>query len=604
MLISKKEYVWGILIVFISGCLVFLNTQAPHFIQRHYNEKNFPLLNTLAQTKGELTLDYYQGRIEDQLIGPVTNTLSHLALIGLLVGVLKQLSYWRFVLVIFAFLVASKFHILFYPPYGDAIGGPFAEALWLKDHHFDYRGLLHQPGYLDGGPKVYFFTIYPAYLAVLYKLLPQVQAFLAVNHLLVYVMAAIVVAVTREILKNNLDDLTARLGAVVVLALPLFQSQTEAINMEMPQVCFSALSVWALVRRNIFKATGWAILALSIKGYGVIICGTVFLWSVYVFFFDREKYDWKILLAGSTVLFLAFLNLASKYFLKDQHVSQGLVSLFSGWASLRIMCLPFLFGASAALLGAYWLSGKWYEVRGTKKDLRSTYHIPLTTQCIVLLMCAMWFVLFLNFEAVSPRYKLTLQPFLVMSIIFSLTNFQILRRWAKLFLITAVAIISFGSFGKYYSPPVVDYHVLSERSLEYRNNLKLQMNVCQFLEKNFDSWTIGAPFIFAQMLSIPEFGYVKRPLRVVQYGLPIKYGKIEPYEGLDKLDSKKTVWVGVRADEKMLGDIPYPIHTWDKIIKEFDLGDNRATLFLGGFSIEFCYKIVQNFISQQYMNKK
>lgn len=595
MPLSKKSILFWAVMMLTGLSVILLNLKFPEFIKQHYQNKNFKLLNQLADVGNELSQDYYQGKIDDRLLGPMTNVISFLMLICFCFKYAERLPFVRFGFLIFIFLVISKFNILFYPPYGDAVGGPFAEALWLKDHHFNYAGLLQQPGYLEGGQKVYVFTSYPTYLAVLYTLIPNIKMFLVVNHLLVFAMTAIVVSLVRETFRRNLDGLSAALGSVFILAIPLVQSQTEAINMEMPQLFFTMLSVWALIRRKTGKALLWALLALSIKGLGVVICVVVFLTAGYLYLFDQnKKHDKMSLFLGILALAAAFLELGSKYFVNDAHVSQGMVKLFAGWASLRVMYMPAVFGVSAGLLGIYLIGRRIYQDRKLK---------DLYSQWIILLMCAVCLLLFLNFKAVSPRYKLGLQPFLAMSVILSVTNFSWLKNFVKPLLVMAVIFASLGSFGKYEHPLQANYHVLSERSLEYRNNVKLDENVIRFLEQNFSSFTIGAPFIYAQMLSIPDLGYVQKPFSVVQYGFPSQYPGIKSFEGLNKLDIMKTVWVAVAADMEKQGDMSYPVHPQDKIVREFMLGDNRATLFMGGFSIEQRLRIIQQLMLRQTSGK-
>ncbi len=592
MVILKNFYLLAI--VLLSSIMIILNLNSSSFINKAFQEHNFTLLNMLGQTTGEQPLEYYQGRVEDETVGPVTNVLSFVILILICFRLASHWSFFKFSSLIFLFLTISKFNILFYPPYGDTIGGPFAEALWLKDNYFNYVGLFHQPGYLEGGQKVYVFTIYPTYIAILYTLIHNVKVFIVVNHLLVFAMAGVVVAASREILKKSLNSLPATLGSLAILAMPLFQSQTEAINMEMPQLFFAMLSIWALVRNDFFKASLWAIFAVSVKGLGVSVCLTVFLVAIYFFLFDQEyKFNIKVLIAGVMALIFGAFGWGCKYLVNDAHVSQGMVKPFVGWASLKTMYAPAIFFISAGLLVMYVV---WESAQKRKIDQRL-----LKPQCIILLMSLMILLLFLNFKAVSPRYKLGMEPFLMLSILFSLMNFRLLRQWAQPLLVIVIVIISFGAFGKYYPSLGTNYHVLSERNLGYRNNVKLDQNVISFLEKNFSAFTIGAPFIYAQMLNLPELGYVKEPLNVVQYGFPARYGTIKSFEGLDKMDIMKTIWVGLPADHQMMGTISYPIHQQDKVIKEFVRGDNKATLFVGGLSIEFRLRMIQKIFMQRQL---
>ena len=53
----------------------------------------------------------------------------------------------------FAYLLLAKFEVLVFPPYGDAIGGCFAEGIWLAKNSFNYLGLLKEDSYSLGGRR-------------------------------------------------------------------------------------------------------------------------------------------------------------------------------------------------------------------------------------------------------------------------------------------------------------------------------------------------------------------------------------------------------------------------------------------------------------------
>jgi len=58
---------------------------------------------------------------------------------------------------------------------------------------------------------------------------------------------------------------------------------------------------------------------------------------------------------------------------------------------------------------------------------------------------------------------------------------------------------------------------LIERSLEYRNHLKMQRKLAKEMETNYANLLIVAPFTTAETLVFPELGYVKKPLNVQEY---------------------------------------------------------------------------------------
>jgi len=581
---SLPKIFWTFTIITFAG-LLLLNIYGSSWIGSLYTEGRFELLNKLTYTHGERSLDHYLGRAEDVLFGPLTNFLAHILFAIFSLLYLTKATHRQFIFGVFLFLLITKFPILPFPPYGDTIGGPFNEALWLIRHNFDYIGLYHELPYNEGGPRVYFSSIYPTYLAVLIKLIPHTKTFLVVNHLIVFFLASVVVGIFRKILIKLYQGSIPTLGSIFLLSLPLFQSQTEAINMEMPCLFFSMLAVNYLVEKDLIKASLFAILATFVKSHGIIVCGSVFFISWFLFFFD-EKYRRKkqALVAAGIVVGGVLLKLVPKYFLKDQHIT--MIQPLAGLPSLMIMYLPVLF------IGSLLVYGGFVVVDIIRKKDQQNFVNRHYLAIITFISATLWFAIFLNYNDVNPRYKLELAPFLVLGIMMAFLKMPKAEKIAPWILMIALGISSSAAFGRLHPRLGANYHVLSQRSLEYRNNVRLDMKLANFIESKFKGYTVGAPFIMAQMLAFPELGYVSSPLDVMTYGMPLKYGNFKNFNGLKNLNIRKTVWVGVAAEYFQKGDFTYPVHKRDQVVKDFILGDNKAVVFVGGFSIEQRFQMI------------
>jgi len=591
----KKNQIifWAVCVV--SGILILIvNLNFESKINQLFHQNQFDLLNQLSSRQTNQSLDFYIGQIEDSWVGPISNAVGFLLFVSFALLYLREASAKTFALSIFGFLILTKLTVLFYPPYGDAIGGPFAEGIWLAKHNFDYFGLARQPNYDMGGARVYFFSIYPTYLAMLFKLIPWSKPFLAVNHLLVYAMAAVVVSLIRELVGKVFDRRIGALSAIFVLALPLFQSQTEAINMEMPCLFFSMIAVYYLAIKRIGAASIYAIIAAFTKGHGILVCGAVFFVSFILFLFDEKyKKQWPVIGFGLLAVLGALFKVFSKFLLKDQHAAGGLIKLFAGWPSFVIFYHPILYVVSLVAF-IILICARAKKIKNIFILLCDQYYIPF----VIFVTAGMWYALFLNFEAVSPRYHLELKPFLVLGVLFVLLDIKWIRKLSPLFLIIAIGIASFSSFGFFYHPLPANYHVLQERSLEYRNELKMNMRLVKLLESKYSQYTIGAPFLMAQMLAMPELGYVKKPMDVLAYGMPIAYENIKRFEGLNKNIIMNTVWVGLAAQFINRKDFKFPVHPKDQVLEEMVLGNNRIVLFRGGIAIE-----QRRLMAQQMMRK-
>lgn len=587
MLDLKKLKIFLILLILIGSGIGVLNTQVAPYLQKLYHQNDFATLNQLAGVNENKDFDFYTGVIEERWGGPLTVALSAFLFSLFCIWFLKEAGFKVFALAVFLFLILTKFFVLFYPPYGDAIGGPFAEAIWLKENHFNYAGLLHQPGYAQGGPKVYFFTIYPGFLALLMTILPHIKMFLAVNHLIVFGLSAVIVAVSREIMRKVFEPPVALLSSILILFLPLFQSQSEAINMEIPTLFFSILAVYYLVNHRFGWAMAMAMSGALIKGHAVSICAVVFMAAVCQFFISEDKSKGiKDLIFGLCSIVFGFLVVGVKFFLKDQHASAGMIRPLAGWPSLvgmgmfylYIICLSIFIGV------IIWeVKGHWHGM----KSIMEKYYIS----GINFLAAGMWFALFLNFFAVSPRYRLLAAPFLVFCLIFTIVLFVRKVRAVQAILIFLIMFSCVTSYGFLHSPKESDDAVILERSLEYRNDLKMYMRLARFFENNFQGYTIGAPFIVAQMLAMPQMGYVQSPKDVVLYGMNCVYGGVKNFSGLQNLNVAKTIWIALKMDANP--KFEFPLGSADKVIGRIIVGKRDLVLFVGGFSIQRMWLFVK-----------
>jgi hypothetical protein len=600
MLLKPKIFQPKILILIIGlAAILLMQLWLEYFFPRiildfHSNGFFLKLNQWAGLANGERSADYYIGTIVQRWLGPFINTLSYAIFSVTIIGFWGKANNRIFWVLSFCFLLVSKWPVLTYPFYGDAIGGPFAEALWLADHQFNYAALFQQPGYSQGGARVYGLSLYPTFLALLLKLIPSTKVFLIVNHLIVFAMTAGIAVMLRSLAQKAFKNSSmANLTAILFLAIPIVQSQSEAINMEMPSVFFSVLSVYFLANKQLLPATLYALLATFIKGHALIAGVLVLFISGVLFFFDEKwKGRWLSLALGLLAISGAFVKVGSKFFLKDQHASAGMIQLFAGWPSLKGMTIFYLY--LVLLIGLLILAMKslllvkkpWPEIR---KSIFQVYYIDI----LMVLMAGLWFLLFLNFFAVSPRYRLLAAPFLVFTLAVFISRWLKNQKIACAVIGGAVLLATVTSYGLWHQPVLTHDHVILERSLEYRNDLKLNKKLVKIIQQQYPKFTIGAPFLTAQMLAIPELGYVNEPLDVVVYGMPVQYRGIKNFQGLGKLDIITTLWIGLPMQDFKKGPFVYPIHPKDRVIEHLEFGNNYANLFFGGIAIEQRWQIIQ-----------
>jgi len=349
--------------VFTYVLLLAVQIGTPVWVTHVFGLGQVDGLNRLTQVGSAQSLNFYLGRMEELVWGPAVAVLSGILLVLIALGPLKNISGLRYCGVIFLFLVATKWNVLLFPPYGDSVGGPFAEGWWLARHGFDYIGLLNQPGYAQGGPKAYMTSAFPTYLAVMYTLFSSVKLFLVVNHLVFFAMAAGVAAFVRSIARRIFCIETASLLAALILSWPVFQSQLEALNMELPSLFFAVACAWALARGRIHWAGAAALVSLFFKGSGIFACAGFFCFGLLEWRGEKDPLRrtawlfWGLGLTGAAVLVVAL-----KFLMGDQHASAGMISPLVGWASLRQFPITYFYIANIALFTV------WVLVKHSKKS--------------------------------------------------------------------------------------------------------------------------------------------------------------------------------------------------------------------------------------------
>jgi len=557
----------------------------------YVNALNF--LSGLGAGSGAQSIDFYTGQIEKFVYGPVSVVCSTLAFLLFAFVALQGASLKKFFLSVFAFLFLTKIETLLNPPYGgDAITAVFAETIWLARHNFNYLQLYHEPTYVMGGPRVYLLNIYPGFLALLIKLLP-VKLFLFVAHMYVLAMSAAVVAFFHEIAKQVLSRKSALLTATALLAMPIFLSQSELINMEMPVLFFTFLAAYFCVNRRWPLATVFAVVAGLVKGSGLIASASVFTICLMIVIFDKkERKRIQVLLWG--VLNIAF-GLGLAYAANKVHNQQTVIGFIKPFAGVvkghtvlpvYLVCLAVFV---ALLIRQY---SRKKKMGLTLSKLLYRNHAPI----VMFVFAGMWMFLYLNFTVMLARYKLLVYPFnlfcFCVVLKLALKDEWLQRAALGLLIVTA----SLSSYGWLETEKDNFHYIQIERSLEYRNVLKRDIKLARTIEQKYAGRPVVAPAVIAQFLRLPELGYVRHPRDVTIYSMSCTYGEIKPFVGLQGMDIARTIWVGyedaITATVKGLFD--YPVDAKDRVLETIEQGDRKVTLFQGGLAVEKMRILVQD----------
>jgi hypothetical protein len=432
---------------------------------------------------------------------------------------------------VFALALAALFllrrEVLFDPPYWDALLGAFPQGLWLARHGFDVvRLLVSEKTYVDGGPNVYPFSVYPLIVGALYRSGLSVERVFLVLHLLSFVSAAALVAGLYRLARAALPALHSALLALVLFTSPLFAALACQSNMDMPLAACTVLSALALHEGRTRAAGWWALAALLVKPTGIILvaanlgalaCGAL---SDQPLVPDRAR----AVRAALAHLALAALFVAEVGAIVAYGRPPAFVEPLGGLATLfgrRLWFIP-EYGLAIAVFLA---SVPWAARRLWRGELS-----PLELQAGVFLCAFVFF--FAQYTNPLPRYFLQSYPFVLLWLALLLSRWP---RWLAALSLLASAYHVANQDGRFYpSRPAAwevpgdprplwgnDGYVL-ERSMEYRDDLALNRKIAERLERHpRDRTVIVANWPLVHVLAIPEFGYTPRAFAVASPDNPL-----------------------------------------------------------------------------------
>lgn len=615
---NKKDIIYFCFFITFLILYFLIKLEGPSLIKNLYEQQSFGILNKIIHSQETKSLDYYQGEMENALWGPLKSIITSLLFLTFSLRYLRSATAFRFGVAVFIYGLISRPESLLYPPFGEGITGPFSDAVWLFQHKLDLLGLLKEETFTTGGPQIYPTALYPLFLASLMTILPSTKIFLIVLHLFYFYMAATILALLRFFaLKTFLDEKKAVLITVLVLSLPLFQSMMELINLEMPTLFFTMLTAYYLFNNRLTAASLSSLGAIFVKDPGIIACIAIFIVGAMKFLTQEDpKKRLSIILWPAITIVVA----ATKSYLRNLIVGEqknfNMVCAGCGWQNNRASPWFWLFILCLILLTIHAIIHLKRE-RYTLKSILSfsslkNYLTLLTNQrfspFIMFLISGLWFLLYNNFLTLAYRYQILLFPFVIFSICYVINNLikkeKIISGLILFFIFvnllsshglaygnkTYLALFNFGLF-KNPSPEKECYPTNLERSLEYRNYLQLEIKLAKEIEKNYAPYKIVAPFQTAQVLALPQLGYVDKKLDVTVYGMKATLG-IKPFTGIKNLDLRKTVWVGFPHQYHEKIHIPYPIDPQDKILKKLEVGHIEVDIFMGGLAIEKMRRII------------
>jgi hypothetical protein len=480
-------------------------------------------------------------------------------------------------LLVFCVLLVWNCRYLNNPPYWDDILGLHNQAVWLAKNNFNVIKLW-QPGqdFWQGGSNIYRFGMMPYLYGLLYTVFSPAYVHVA-GHLFNMACLAVAFALFFSVLRQIAGSaVLALLWCIAAVCEPVMAGRTAALGQECPLVMLVAFVIYFVFNKRYWHALLFVMIAMLVKMTAVIPALALSVWFLTRRLLPEDLFENKDLpeKINALTIVTAFYALGSfimltifevDYTFDDWSLSLG-QKLFDKLPLL--VPLQFLVLVGIAVTGCWCFFTKLFKHKKiTEQDWFSVF---------VLIMTGGFWVSFLMYPGILPRY--TAMIVFPMMLLLAINLPKKVSIAAVLLLVVGGMFLNTG----YLMRKLPGAHSCSgeylERSREYLADLKQNQKVCKFLEKRACTYPILAKWPFVQMLTMPEMGYVEKPLPSVYDAGKIhaKYTKARVFPGKDKMPAQ-TLYVFVANSFEFWPKFGIPLmpKNGDKII----YSDNT----LGGF---------------------
>jgi len=409
--------------------------------------------------------------------------------------------------------------------------GPFTEGIWLLENNFNFIKLaMEELPWHMGGPRVYFITLYPSFLAVMMKIIKNQQLFLLFNHLLTIGLSSGIITIFFKILRRYISNRISFLFTILILLHPMYLSHTYAISMEIPILFFSIIAIYYFLKERFILAGVFSIISFSIKAPSIAISMSLVFLYILFYFKRRERNHIKILCFYSLPIwiYLIYEYLGSNFFF-GQEMTQK-ITPFRGLYRILLYAVkwPDLFCFMLLVPICFFILFKKY-MKTHKTFLNLRNHLKKDEiEVISVVICGSLLILLANYKVVIPKYLLLGFPF-----IFILLYRVVLRNTKKyIFYFVYSMILMFfllnlwgdvyyfyrDMLSKVFKLPQLEtissYKFFNvggnlESTLAYEKDMEINIETAKFVEKNYSNKKIISNWPISHMLWHPNYGYVK-----------------------------------------------------------------------------------------------
>jgi len=414
----------------------------------------------------------------------------------------------------YAALLILNQPFLFNPPYGNDITALHRQAIWLANNRFDVISLWAKDQvFPEGGANAYPFGLVPYAYGVLYSIFPA-----SIVHLIGHCLNTAFIVAAFSISFFLIARLTGKMlpafvWSLAALADPVIQSRSAGLGHE--SLLLLIIMVWLLAVYQGRRKLALALLVLMcfVKMSALVIFVAFLCWAFTMRRAGNPAFGRPRVVKICGVLFAATLILYCITAVMDRLdflISPGI--LFSNLRILHYL-MPLSGVAIVAVCAAGFLRYRHLlpalfrrkEIRLARKD---RFLLLLT------IMTAAFWLAFVLYPEPCPRNAAMITfPMAIFAGIL-LARRQAGHLFALLFVMSGLVFseLDFPAFPEDVNKRSSD---LLERNLAFVEDLNANREACDFLEQYGEGRTIFAQLPFANMLSIPEMGYVRIPLKSV-----------------------------------------------------------------------------------------
>jgi 4-amino-4-deoxy-L-arabinose transferase-like glycosyltransferase len=298
--------------------------------------------------------------------------------------------------------------------------------------------------------------------------------------------------------RMGLSPGAAALAAAWLAISPLFFAQSMMAQLDMPAMVFFALALLLFLDERIRAAAIACTVLVFVKETGLVAPAVFFGWL----WIERRRRDavWFVLPVVPLLIWLIVLDRGTGHLFGNAAFTR-----YNLWYPLEPvrLSLTLLRRLYYLLLG----SGHWMGTVAVIAALRKTDLFRARAWCVagtlagahVLLVSALG-------GAVLERYLVPVLPVLYVG--FAAAVWRQAIRWR---IVSATALFAALVGANFVNPP---YPFPLENNLAFTDFVALQTEAAAYLEGRFPEATIATMFPLSPALRRPEFGYVRRPLRI------------------------------------------------------------------------------------------